>query len=155
MEYFATYYCTGTFFIACFELYKHNAFNYKQTFFSGLISTATGAVGPIIATETAWAFNQKIRLTGQGIEPSASTTPILVDTLARFILNKVEPNDVVYNISTGEAALVVSVVNETTLRLSERIFTPTPISDYILVPKIGIIEDNEYLKGNLNQLRSI
>ena len=127
----------------------------NKPFFSGLISTTAGAIGPVIAAETAWAFNQKARLTGQGIEPSASPTPRLVDTLARFVLNKVEPNDVVYNISTGEAALVVSVINETTLQLSERIFTPVLTSEYIIVPKIGIIEDNEYLKGNLNQLRSI
>jgi hypothetical protein len=127
----------------------------NKPFFSGLFSSGSLAIGPVIAAETAWAYNQKVRLEGQATAPSLPTPTRIVDPIARFVLEGVQIGDVIYNISDGKAALVTGVVNETTLNISKGIFPASPPTNYILVPKIGIIKDNEYLKGNLTQLRSI
>jgi hypothetical protein len=127
----------------------------NRPFFSGLLNSSTLSIGPIIAAETAWAYNQRIRLEGQATAQSLPNPRRIVDPLARFVLEGVQVGDVVYNISDGKAALVTAIINQTTLELSKVIFLTTPPSSYILVPKIGEIENNEYLRGNLTQLRSI
>ncbi len=127
----------------------------NKPFFSGILSPGTLAIGPVITAETAWAYNQRVRLEGQATAPNLPNPTRIVDPIARFVLDGVQVGDVIYNIMAGKAAFVTTVVNQTTLDLSDDIFPATPPNNYILVPKIGIIKDNAYLKGNLTQLRSI
>lgn len=49
----------------------------------------------------------------------------LVASAAKFVTNHVATGDIVYNITDGTAATVVSVTNETTLVLNADIFTAT------------------------------
>lgn len=55
----------------------------------------------------------------------------LVDSEATFVTNKVTTGDIVYNITDGTAATVVSVTNETTIVLNADIFTATE-KDFII-----------------------
>jgi hypothetical protein len=49
----------------------------------------------------------------------------LVDSAATFVTNNVATGDIVYNITDGTAATVVSVTSQTTLVLNANIFTAT------------------------------
>lgn len=62
------------------------------------------------------------------ISTGVNTTVVassLVASAAKFVTNHVATDDIVYNITDGTAATVVSVTNETTLVLNADIFTAT------------------------------
>jgi hypothetical protein len=75
----------------------------------------------------------------------------LVDSGATFVSNNVKSGDIVYNITDGTAATVVSVTSETTLVLNADIFdiTPTNYVVYTASPQstIGNAGCNLYIGG--------
>lgn len=86
-------------------------------------------------------------IVSQGVSDSISTDKLIATSATAFVKDGVRELDIVYNTTTGEAATVIFVVDETTLVLNADIFKNVGGTENFIVYKANPV-DGSYPNAN-------